>query len=445
MIKKRLLAVLMIFCLCIPIRAYAAGEDSQPNGEKELSYTDFAIAYGGNADESSAGIQTFSLDAYQGSFGQQLDGIAKEAYRLMEANFLESGSASSFSFEVPEEYGLSVTVGIDEDEEPYLNELGDDISYAMSSALGAFLYDYPQVFWMHGMQWSWSFSGRYVDNHTKIEWSLADMTLTPKLYYENADQDMPAFNAGVQQAVSILTSQFNADDTNFEKARKIHDWVMNQVTYDYEAAANSGNDAYMYAHTAYPVFAEGWGNKVVCEGYAKAFKILCDQFGIPCVLASGEGNGGAHMWNLVQMPDENWYAVDATWDDSGDGNYDVYFAVGSNSQGFSSSFSSEHILHTAIMSGGMSFTYPVLSEEAYVPDVKPEVVLGDITQDSVVNLADLSLMLQVVNERVLMSELSEAQIKAGDVAQSPGEPTGTINLGDLARLLQYVNERITEL
>lgn len=445
MIKKRLLAVLIIFCLCIPIHAHAAGEDSRPHEGEELSYTDSATAYGGNADESSIGIQTFSLSVYQGSFGQQLDGIAEEAYRLMEANFLEAGNASSFSFEIPEEYGMSVTVGVSEDEEPYLNELGDEISYAMSSALGAFLYDYPQVFWMHGMQWGWSFSGRYVDNHTKIEWSLADMTLTPKLYYENADQDMPAFNAGVQEAVAVVSSQFEPSDTDYEKAGKIHDWVMNQVTYDYDAAANSGNDAYMYAHTAYPVFAEGWGNKVVCEGYAKAFKILCDQFGIPCVLASGEGNGGAHMWNLVQMPDENWYAVDATWDDSGDGNYDVYFAVGSNTQGFSSSFSSEHILHTEIMSGGMSFTYPILSEEAYVPDVETEILLGDMTQDGEVGLEDLAYMLQVVNERVSMSELSEAQIKAGDVAQSGDEPEGIIDLGDLAKLLQFINERIGSL
>ena len=67
----------------------------------------------------------------------------------------------------------------------------------------------------------------------------------------------------------------------------------------------------MYAHTPYPVFADKYGNEVVCEGYAKAFKILCDRFNIPCTLVSGlaytgSGSAGeAHMWNLVKMPDEN--------------------------------------------------------------------------------------------------------------------------------------------
>ena len=59
----------------------------------------------------------------------------------------------------------------------------------------------------------------------------------------------------------------------------------------------------------------------VCDGYSRAFKLLCDRLGIPCLLENGfarssaEHAGEYHMWNTVRMPDEKWYGVDVTWDD----------------------------------------------------------------------------------------------------------------------------------
>ena len=59
----------------------------------------------------------------------------------------------------------------------------------------------------------------------------------------------------------------------------------------------------------------------VCEGYARAFKVLCDQLRIPCILEDGYarstpgGAMGLHMWNSVKMPDNSWYGADITWDD----------------------------------------------------------------------------------------------------------------------------------
>ena len=39
----------------------------------------------------------------------------------------------------------------------------------------------------------------------------------------------------------------------------------------------------------------------VCEGYARAFKVLCDNAGVECAIISGI-SGGAHMWNAVKLP-----------------------------------------------------------------------------------------------------------------------------------------------
>lgn len=56
----------------------------------------------------------------------------------------------------------------------------------------------------------------------------------------------------------------------------------------------------------------------VCEGYSRAFKVLCDRLQIPCVLVDGyaadslDSSPELHMWAYVQMDDNRWYGVDIT-------------------------------------------------------------------------------------------------------------------------------------
>ena len=57
----------------------------------------------------------------------------------------------------------------------------------------------------------------------------------------------------------------------------------------------------------------------VCEGYSKAFKLICDRVGIPCILDTGvailnANHSEYHMWNRIQI-DGVWYGMDCTWDD----------------------------------------------------------------------------------------------------------------------------------
>ena len=57
----------------------------------------------------------------------------------------------------------------------------------------------------------------------------------------------------------------------------------------------------------------------VCDGYSKAFDLLCYLSGIDCIRVSGtstnsSGSSGGHAWNKVKV-DGTWYNVDVTWDD----------------------------------------------------------------------------------------------------------------------------------
>lgn len=132
----------------------------------------------------------------------------------------------------------------------------------------------------------------------------------------------------------------------------------------------------------------------VCEGYARALKVLCDQMGIPCVLVNGSAKssstdpGEAHMWNYVQV-DGVWYALDATWNDPKGGasgavsgvESEKWFLLGSaTTVATSLTFIESHPVNNQASEGGVFFSNgPELSTEACEdPSALPETVLSSI-------------------------------------------------------------------
>ena len=93
----------------------------------------------------------------------------------------------------------------------------------------------------------------------------------------------------------------------------------------YNDAAAGGGASYGNPWQMIWVFDGDPETKVVCEGYSKAFKYLCDQTDfqsdIRCLTVSGTMGGGtgagAHMWNVVRMDDGRNYVVDVTNCDTG--------------------------------------------------------------------------------------------------------------------------------
>ena len=63
----------------------------------------------------------------------------------------------------------------------------------------------------------------------------------------------------------------------------------------------------------YGVFVKG---RAVCEGYAKAYKMLMDIADIDCIIVTGTvgENDISHAWNMIKL-DNSWYHVDVTYDD----------------------------------------------------------------------------------------------------------------------------------
>lgn len=106
----------------------------------------------------------------------------------------------------------------------------------------------------------------------------------------------------------ILGSCTSNSYSDYENELAIHDYLVSNIQY-------GGTEEESY--DAYSALING---QAVCSGYAEAFKTLLDILGIENKVITGEGNGVAHGWNLVNL-DGEWYHVDVTWDDpvNGDG------------------------------------------------------------------------------------------------------------------------------
>ena len=150
--------------------------------------------------------------------------------------------------------------------------------------------------------------------------------------------NIPNVPNAVRVAKSVVSS--NSGKGDYEKLEAYKDYICAHNTYNYAAA--SGGSA-QYGENPWQllwVFDNDPNTNVICEGYSKAFKYLCDltkeQYGwygsVEARLILGSA-GGPHMWNTVSFQGGN-YLVDVT---NCDGGFDL-FMRGSISQTAGSSY-----------------------------------------------------------------------------------------------------------
>lgn len=94
-----------------------------------------------------------------------------------------------------------------------------------------------------------------------------------------------------------------------EKELYIHDFLCENVKYDKLKKE--------YSHEIIGALGNG---VAVCEGIAKAVKVLCDAVNIPCIVALAENNPEKgikyrHAWNVIML-EQKYYHLDVTFDNS---------------------------------------------------------------------------------------------------------------------------------
>ncbi len=153
--------------------------------------------------------------------------------------------------------------------------------------------DDPMIFW------STTFKYRYYDNSAYVE-------LIPQYLFTR--DKIKEHRLAMEARVKKLVRQAEKLD---EKGKElfIHDFICENVHYDKLKKE--------YSHEIIGALGNG---VAVCEGIAKAVKLLCDRLGIWCVVALSENNPEKgikyrHAWNVIRI-DGKYYHLDATFDNT---------------------------------------------------------------------------------------------------------------------------------
>ena len=254
----------------------------------------------------------------------------------------------------PSDFGLTSFVD-------YKGEFTREASTAINEKLGinslmvmnALVADYPYLCYWYGNGISSSSVGVMMDSdYSSIrleETSNATFGMVVSSDYSKTgaknttDVNVSKCKAVVSAATkaSEIVKE-NASKDDYDKLKAYHDAICALTSYNHDAASSSSSVPYGNPWQLIYVFDGNPSTKVVCEGYSKAFKYLCDESKfnsslVECFIITGDlrygSTSGPHMWNNVRMDDGKTYLVDVTNDDSDSGVIYLLFLAGLTKSG----------------------------------------------------------------------------------------------------------------
>lgn len=301
---KRFISIFLscIFTFLLSSFAFAEGEPQLV----EIDLNEYGYVDNGVYDESD-GAFTFSESVETYGYKPSLGKPVSSGYSML--NDYEKAYYDALNN--IEDGAMSVTVTYPS----YLSEVEfEKINF--KKIMNTFYYDRPDIFYHFG----YSLSATGYNDGTYNQYKTITYKLTPKSGTDYSESNVAAYSQQVWDVIDSIELDFT---TRYDFVKSAHDYLCNNITY-----INNGSTCY----DIYGAFVE---KKAVCQGYATAFKTLCNYYKIPCVMIPGTGvtssGSDAHMWNAVQMDDGKWYLLDITWDDQESGIYTDFFLVGTES------------------------------------------------------------------------------------------------------------------
>ena len=228
----------------------------------------------------------------------------------------------------------------------YNIKVDDKLIVILQSAVDAFDRDHPEVFWLDINKIEFKYSVKTAEDNTYVDILYIGYNSKYSNYlidsyngYDDILKDAKLINESLIKILPYINSYTDSGD-NYKKIKYIHDYLV--LNNEYNKDLDTASAKSLKAIGAFPGNIEGVDSPI-CEGYSRAFKLICDKAGIPCVIVSGvAGNKHdktPHMWNYIYL-DEFWYGIDCTWDDPiiTNGTYEelseekkyAYFLVGSD-------------------------------------------------------------------------------------------------------------------
>lgn len=298
------------------------------------------------SDQTTLSYNNYNKNTY---YYSQLDTNAKKIYNSLKDN-IDNLKKDNF------------TIDFEKNFNDLLHEATgqDQLNVSFQSALDAFFYDYPELFYFDLTKISLLIKSTSIGPLLTYNVQLVPANNSNYLHSEFSSEE--AANIAILKIENIKSHILNniPNSSDYDKILTVHDTLVKSLEYD--SSLNKSN-----SHNIYGALIE---KNVVCEGYAKAFKYILDSLNIENILISGtatnsSGESESHMWNYIKI-DNNWYGVDVTWDDpiiiggfsKNNLRYD-YFLKGS------STFNKSHIPSGKISDNGITFTLPNLSIDSY--------------------------------------------------------------------------------
>lgn len=151
----------------------------------------------------------------------------------------------------------------------------------LSPALYAFMYDFPESYWM------WNYRYR-IGNNGKV-------TELEFIVPEDLDSKWAQVDAIANNVVAAV-----ANESDYNKLKYFYDWIINWTEYQENECDQDYTSVFLL-------------KKSICAGYARAFQYLCKKAGLKCTTVRGQTNE-PHAWNLVELNGQ-YYWIDVTWGD----------------------------------------------------------------------------------------------------------------------------------
>lgn len=231
--------------------------------------------------------------SFENSYGDQLSPNERVLYDTVAA---AKAGENEFTVTLPEPVTVCKNRAPTEEEQ---NNTKERLTYWISNALFAIWMDEPALFWLDFGDYRYTCT--FKQNEERIV-GVTELTVTVSLRTDSASA---VSRKDLLDAVLKAYTPYGANDA--ERVRSINRFLCDKVTYNLDAPDRG---------TAVGALVDG---SCVCEGYARAFQLLCQRAGITCVcilgdsMADGEREG--HMWNAVRI-DGVWYYCDPTWNDT---------------------------------------------------------------------------------------------------------------------------------
>lgn len=333
-----------------------------PEGTKDF-FNNLYLQY----EQSTGGEEEPVFVDDQTSYGYYYDQLSDNSQAVYRSIYLQNQCCDGIPIVFRQPLSFFVTASETESADDMVRS---GISRIVQPALDAMLYDHPEIDWI-SMDAETGSTFRISSRKETDEDGNTTVTikkLTFQLCYKNGltQESIAESQAAMQETILLAGSTLSGEESRYDTLSALQDFLCSRVVYTSDAA---------HAHDAAGALIDG---AAVCDGYAKAFKLLCDAYEIPCLIVAGTATQSSqeapHAWNYVQMENGKWYAIDPTWNDGSEEVDDTYFLVGA---GTVTSLSLGHFENSHHPNGKFSagdyppFEFPELSFFRYSEPLLP--------------------------------------------------------------------------